>query len=55
MPNAMATITTNAPKSGSNSSRPLVATMTANSGRKPFTIVCFSGCSACRNAALRTA
>ena len=36
MPNAIATITTNAPKSGSSSSRPLVATITANSGRKPL-------------------
>ncbi len=55
MPNAIPTMTTNAPKSGSSSSRLPDATMTTNSGRKPLTSVWRSGCSACRNAALRTA
>ena len=55
MPNAIARITTNAPKSGSSSSRPPISTMTADSGAKPRSSVCRSGCSACRNAALRTA
>jgi hypothetical protein len=55
MPNAIATITTNAPKSGSSRSSAAVATITANSGRKPRMSVCFRGCCAWRNAALRTA
>ncbi len=55
MPNAIATITTNAPKSGSSSSSPPIATITANSGANPRDSVCRSGCCACRNAALRTA
>ena len=42
MPNAIATMTTNAPKSGSSSSSPPTATITANSGRKPRSSVCFS-------------
>ena len=45
MPNAIATMTTNAPKSGSSRSSAAVATITANSGRKPRSSVCFNGCS----------
>jgi len=44
----MATITTNAPKSGSSSSSAPTAIITVNSGRKPRRSVCLSGCCACR-------